>query len=486
MDLTRTEDRERWRRHLAGIVAGRKVICGLAPLAAMSDLVSLLDRAGAKRPLLLHTERGAGPVPGEDEAFLVRVEVPRYATVSEELRDQDRVLRNPSDPVRAAVDAYDPGREALWCVGPFAGTEAIDGRTVLGGREHAWAALEDKLVVDGLWDDLGVRRSPTRTVDVASSDELAAASRDLDAGDGVVWVADARDGFHGGGEFTRWVVTADERASAAAFFRDRCDRLRVMPFLEGVPCSIHGIVLPDGTAVLRPVELAILRGTRRRFVYGGQGTTWDPPGTDRDEMRDVARRTGELLRERVGYRGGFGIDGVLTVDGFRPTELNPRFSGGLMTLARSLDLELFLLLQFNLVAARDPGVAFTDLEAWTVPALDLARTVQPKAMPDRRLCDEPVELRLTWDGDRLRRDDSGELTLSVGPTSVGAFARLDAAAVVDAGDRIGPLNAALMRFLDAELGAEFGPVRAAPDVRRTAGTRSEPTPVQAASPSPAK
>ena len=51
-----------------------------------------------------------------------------------------------------------------------------------------------------------------------------------------------------------------------------------MPFLDGVPCSIHGMVLPDGTAVFRPVEIAILRDVaRRRFVYGGLSTYWDPP-----------------------------------------------------------------------------------------------------------------------------------------------------------------------------------------------------------------
>ena len=96
-----------------------------------------------------------------------------------------------------------------------------------------------------------------------------------------------------------------------------------MPFLDGVPCSIHGLVLPDGTAVFRPVEIAILRDAAgRQFVYGGLSTYWDPPPADREEMRDVARRVGEHLRAAYGYRGAFGIDGVLTADGFRPTELN--------------------------------------------------------------------------------------------------------------------------------------------------------------------
>jgi hypothetical protein len=41
--------------------------------------------------------------------------------------------------------------------------------------------------------------------------------------------------------------------------------------------------------------------------------------------------------------------------------------------------------------------------------------------------------------------------------------------VLAAGERIGPLNAGLMRFLDEELGAGFGPVEPALDVRGSHG-----------------
>ena len=113
-----------------------------------------------------------------------------------------------------------------------------------------------------------------------------------------------------------------------------------MPFLDGVPCSIHGFVLPDGTAALRPVEIAMLRDeAERRFVYGGLGTSWDPPAADREEMRDVVRRVGAHLQAAHGYRGAFGIDGVLTADGLpahraqhpdvgRADAPSPRSTGG--------------------------------------------------------------------------------------------------------------------------------------------------------------
>ncbi|HEX6875235.1 MAG TPA: hypothetical protein VF165_06210 [Nocardioidaceae bacterium] len=326
MDLDDQETRELWHAHLAGLFSGRKVIAGVVPLAALTDLVSILARCGAEKPLLVHAELGAGPVPSEEEAGRVEVRLPAYKTMTEEVREHDRVLRSLPSSVRDAIDRYDPDRQALWCVAPFASPAPIEGRAVVGARPSSWSALEDKIAVDDIWDEVGFPRSERRVVELSSPTDLHAACRDLDVGSGVVWVGDARDGLNGGGEFTRWVVTAEERAEALDFFEPRCDRVRVMPFLDGVPCSIHGIVLPSGTAAFRPVELAILRGGGRRFVYGGQGTTWDPPHEDREQMRELVRRTGSLLGERIGYRGGFGIDGVLTAHGFRPTELNPRFS----------------------------------------------------------------------------------------------------------------------------------------------------------------
>lgn len=467
MDPSDPVQRQALHHHLSDLVAGRKVICGVMPLAGLNDLVPLLAAAGAQKPLLLYSSSGAGPTVTEDDAVLFHVEVAPHRTMTEDLRSLDHLVRTLPPAVQECIDAYDPEREALWFVGPFTRTAPIDGREVTGGREPAWVALEDKTTVDELWDAVGHPRSPSLVVELSPA-LLGDVSDSLDRGHGVVWVADSRDGFNGGGEFTRWVVTPEDRARALAFFAPRCDRVRVMPFLEGVPCSIHGFVLPDGTAALRPVELAIMRGEDRRFVFGGQGTSWDPPEDDRAQMRELVRRTGELLRSRVGYRGAFGIDGVMTAEGFRPTELNPRFSGGMATLARSLDPHVFHLLQLNLVAGRDPGITVAELESWALPALDADRIVQPRALAPVQVCEESVEISVGWDGAQLCHDPDGDLRLLVGPSPVGSFAKLDVrdGAVLDA--RVGQLNAAMMRFLDDELGTDFGPVEPAPDVRASA------------------
>ncbi len=183
----------------------------------------------------------------------------------------------------------------------------------------------------------------------------------IDRGDGTVWAADARNGFHGGAAQTYWVHDDASRARAVGGLRAVCDTVRVMRFLEGIPCSIHGIVLPDGVAVLRPVEMVTLR-RGDDFVYAGCATFWDPEPAERKQMRAVARRAGEQLRQEVDFRGTFTVDGVVTSEGFRPTELNPRFGAGIMTIARGAGIPMVLVNDL-IVGGHDIGRFAAELEA---------------------------------------------------------------------------------------------------------------------------
>ena len=219
----------------------------------------------------------------------------------------------------------------------------------------------------------------------------------------------------------------DERDQAAAlgFFRPRCDRVRVQPFLDGVPCSIHGLVLPDGTAALRPVEIAILRDLeQRRFVYGGIGTFWDPPAEDREEMRDAVRRVGAHLQSAHGYRGAFGIDGVLTAQGFLPTELNTRMSAGATTVAQVDDL-FFALLQSALVEGRDTGLTAGDVETLVV-LMDAERTGKAVAVAEGPKVGGSHSFPVSWDGrDFARSTEETGNVLVVADTPTGFFAKVD-------------------------------------------------------------
>lgn len=85
-----------------------------------------------------------------------------------------------------------------------------------------------------------------------------------------------------------------------------------MPFLEGTPCSIHGIVLADEVVALRPVEMLVLRQADGGLFYSGCASYFDPPKQHRESMRALARIVGAKLREEVKFRGAFTVDGVMT------------------------------------------------------------------------------------------------------------------------------------------------------------------------------
>ena len=450
---------------LGALFAGRPVIAGPGVLAGFTSVVGWLRELGCP-VLVVSTARGAGAVPDEGECLVVEVPPPPAASVTDELRVHDRLARRLPDHAVAAVEAFDPDRRGIWFTSPFVTTdEPILGRPVTGGRPASFLALEDKMLADEIWAAADVPCAPYLIVPV-DEDALAAATEAVAGPLGAVWAGDARDGFNGGGNYVRWVRDGRDRAAARGFFLPRCDRVRVMPFLDGVPCSIHGFVLPDGTAALRPVEIAILRDpATRRFVYGGLGTFWDPPEADREEMRDAVRRVGAHLQAAHGYRGAFGIDGVLTAEGFRPTELNTRMSAGVSTLAE-VDRRFFTFLQAALVAGVDPGVTAADVEG-LVPLMDAQRTGKAVAVGEGTKVGGDFRFPVAWDGRAFSRAtaETGN-TLAVADTPNGFFAKVDPCVALAPGQRLAEVNAALLSFVDGEYGSEFGALEAAPDLRR--------------------
>lgn len=276
--------------------------------------------------------------------------------------------------VVARIDAWDPARAARVLRAVFSHGAPVAGRATFGARPPAWAHYDDKTVIDALWDAVGVPRSPSRVIPVEPG-ALATAHAELDRGAGTVWALDNREGWTGASLGNRWVHDEATLALAIQFVGPRADRVRVMPFLDGVPCSIHGIVFPDHVVVLRPCELVTLRDRAGgRFRYATASTWWDPPAARRDELRDLARRVGEHLRAEVGYRGTFTIDGVLTPDGFRPTELNPRFGAALRFVgAGTPEIPLYLLHLAVVEGVPGPWPA-PELEAALVERADAHRS----------------------------------------------------------------------------------------------------------------
>jgi hypothetical protein len=464
MDLADPAIRADLTQRLMARYADRPAVLGPGILAARTEFVAWVREVGGTA-LVLSTAHGAGPTPADGDCVVVDLDAPATTSVTEEMRVLDHLARHLPEHAVAAIEAFDPERRGAWVGGPFVTTDRpILGRPVLSGRPAAFVALEDKMLADQIWAAADVPGAPYLIVPV--DEEALAAATDRMAGPlGAVWSGDARDGFNGGGNYVRWVPDADARTAAYAFFAPRCDRVRVMPFLDGVPCSIHGFVLPDGTAALRPVEIAILRNvTERTFVYGGLGTTWDPPSADREEMRAIARRVGAHLQAAHGYRGAFGIDGVLTADGFRPTELNTRMSAG-ATAVSEVDRRFFTLLQANLVAGVDTGLTAADVEG-LVPLMDETRTGKTVAVGEGTKVGGADSYPVAWDGTSFEKSsqDTGS-TLAVADTPTGFFATVDPCVALTPGERLARVNMALLAFMDREYGARFGTLEAAPDLR---------------------
>lgn len=454
---------------LASVVRGRRVIVVTTVAASAAEAVNQLRRYGAQRPLVISHGSGIGLGPSVEDAELVVHPLPQRPTLmSEEIQAHIAFVADLPAPVVEAVNRYDPDASALWWLLAMVETAAtLLGRRVLGGRRANWAALEDKTLGDQVFDAAGVRRPRTLVVPVQDS-ALRAAALELDSGDGTVWSGDAREGMNGGGEFVRWVRTPVAASLATTLFERHCDRVRVSPFLDGVPCSIHGLVLPDGVAVLRPVELLVLRGQEDRFVYAGMSTWWDPPAHDREVMRDAARRVGAYLARTVGFRGGFSVDGVLSADGWLPTELNPRFAGGLTTIARALDGFPLQFLQAALAAGMDTGLTARGLEQGLLTAADERRNMVMHAISTAFRSEQTITDDVVLDGRTLRRTQPGvdpEARVEVGPAALGVIVRFTPAeSTMALGDRAAPYACALLDFTDREYGTDFGHCMSAPAV----------------------
>lgn len=451
---------------LRPVFAGRKFLIAGPIAVGLKGLVLRLTELGAERPFLIAASEGTGILPTGDEAEL-RVLGIQSTDALEEFRSLHRALGELPVGLRADIDAWDPpGTARFIFASPLADSLDVAGRKAYAARSPAWAALEDKVRIDAFWDETGVPRAPSRIV-AADHGALKSAARELDRGLGTVWAADARDGIHGGGLGLRWVRHGDTGRESFASLRRMADRIRVMPFLEGIPASIHGIVFPESVAVFLPVEMVVLRPTTGdRLHYAGCATAFDPLPEDRKAMRDLAYRVGVALRETVNYRGPFGIDGILAEEGYLPTELNARSGAALGPLAQGLPLKpLCLAITQGERLDYRPDL----LERAIMGSADAHRTCAGWSVTPRRFEDN-CTMDVVREGDEYRKCRPGEDphgTLQAGPSPVGGFVRF-----VLHPERIesGPSAASevvrAFRLSDRVLGTEFGEFEVASDVRR--------------------
>ena len=450
---------------LRPLFEGRKFVLAGGLAASGRRKARALAALGAQRPFLLAFGEGTGKLPGPDDAAVHLFDIqPR--NLVDQLLQEEATLRDLPRDIRAMVDHWDPDGSARVLCSP-GDVPMVAGRETYASRKPAWMALEDKTTIDALWDAADVRRAPSRVVP-AEHRELVAAAADLDQGLGTVWVADARSGIHGGAVGLRWVRPGEDGSAAARALQEIADRVRVMPFLEGIPVSMHGVVFDEAVAVFRPVEMIVLRlRGSDRLLYAGCSNWFDPRHEDRKAMRNMARRVGDTLRERVDYRGAFTVDGVLSRAGFMPTELNPRVGAGLSTLVAGMTD--FPLEPLCWAVAEGERLDFRPalLERAMLENAERHRAGGGSVTTNTTL--DAGTFDLVRDGTEYREARGGEVpvaTLAVGHNPIGGFLSFS----LDPGRNQPGTSAApemcrALRFADRSLGTGFGRLTPAKDVR---------------------
>lgn len=449
-------------RELRRVFAGQRLLVIGGPVAGLAALGKLLHELEAESLLLIGSSLGTGALPDPEVMPWVSLDL-RASSVNESIAQYEARLARPTPELMARVRAFDPEGRAL-ALGPIVLSELpeVCGRRRFGARARNWAEVEDKVRVDAIWRAAGVEGAPSEVVALEPS-ALWSAHQRLDQGDGSVWVGDAREGVHGGAERLAWVRSPSEAERARERLTVHCDAVRVMPFIEGIPCSIHGMVTARGVAVFRPVELVVLRRPDEgRFVYAGVTTVFDPSPEDRQALRGVARVVGRELSERVGFRGSFSLDGVLGRDGFVPTEINARVGAGLGLLTAGEPTLPLALLSLALAAGLDLDMNLEQLEASVLEVADRHRAGGARLAV-------PLEVRETATGviePPCAGPGGASFEWSLGPSDLGGFLGLSPRMeTLVPGAPLSPLLPAVMAHLDREHGWGLGFERLSAPVR---------------------
>ena len=447
-----------FRNLVKGDYAGRPWIVCAEVSAGATGLVKGLHHYGVSKVMLLTGTRGIGEVPDVPTVELGTT----GRSIMGGIRAYERAVLDLPDHAIDAIEDFDPDHQAQVLFAGFGTPTQLAGRTVFAPRRPEWLELENKITAVDLWARAGIASAPYLIVSATISD-LRDAHATLDSGLGTVWVADNRTGWHGGGEYLRRVRSAADVGPAAEFMAPNANRVRVMPFLDGIPCSIHGFVTADDIAVFRPVEMLILwRGND--LVYSGLATTWDPSPEDREDMRSAARALAVVMRDHVEYRGAFSLDGIMTADGFRPTEINPRLSTGLAIQLGAIDDIPLGSLTRHLIANPDAAVDVREIEARVVGTADHNRAARAMFSTDVVLDSDERVVRLSDTG--VEEDPGGPIRLSAGPALHGGlvFGRCEPGAL-PAGGSFAPIVARLAPYVEQWLDVDIGELEFAQDVR---------------------
>jgi hypothetical protein len=446
--------------------------------------------ADAAETLVLDAGNPAPPGPGPDR--------PPARGAGEHLaRQHDAIaaLATGGSALAAEVDRFDPHHHAVLVFPDPLDPPAWGRRPRLGPKNRAWAALEDKTAVDGVWDRLGVPRAPSLVCDLTDTfTDIAAA---FERGPLVAACRPPESRPSAGGENLWWFHGPPPQSFPKP--GDPPQRVRLMPLLAGLPCRLHGLVTPTRVIAFPPLEnVTLLRAGGTFFCAGATllaagrpprqpphaGTTGRAPGLG--TLGDLTVEIGTRLRRQHGYLGGFAVDGVTTADGFRPTELNTRLTSAFESCEAPLRV---LLHAVNLLAraGHDPpsaarighaaGAALRDEP--DVHLYGAARTASRAGSRHHTLAvTRPAPTASAPDG-----SPDGTLSLAPSPRGWLLHATIRRAAL-PAGTPVCAVAPAVFAAADAAFGTDFGLLEPPPGLPRptaplnldlTAGPAREPS-----------
>ena len=251
---------------------------------------------------------------------------------------------------------------------------------------------------------------------------------------------------------TRWVTDDDRAAEVTAELAPHCragaghavPRRRRDVDPRHRPARRRRRAAPGRAGHAAPGPRAALQRVRHVLGPARRGP--------RRDARPPPARSARCCATTVDFRGAFTLDGVATADGFRPTELNPRFGAGLSVITRGLD-GVPLPLVLDLVVAgrplgdrrrrpggRDPRRRRRLAQRRHVAA---ARPRRRHAIDGGRACFDGTDWR--WAAD----DEPADATVAAAEGFARAPVRPGAHPV---GPSVGERSVAFWRFADQALG----------------------------------
>lgn len=310
-----------FRKALSSVFEDRSVVLVGAVAGRLSHIAGQCFELGAQRVLIVASESSGLGCEGLPP--LTRV----IAPISH-MSDSVDSATGARSSVAQALQDFDPERKALVVSDGAPASRAFPGRTVLNPGFLSRTRLERKLSGESILEAVSNRTDLVRVLELTGPD-IYRKCEEVDLGDGVVLASDPPHSPGTGGSHVRWVTSPPEFEAAA---RDLGigTVVRAMPYLRGIPSSMHGLVLDDGILTCPPMQLVNLvrrpraLGESRSFFGAGAATLTHVGALASKRIRAVVMSVGRRLTEIANYRGLYCVDGILTADDFIPTEINMR------------------------------------------------------------------------------------------------------------------------------------------------------------------